>query len=76
MTGELQRDVGFLVRNVGSLSGFLEEPDTSFANRISRLGWECRVCRVCIAGESYREFENNRQLRSKPFQSVDNTGLE
>ena len=64
MIGKCQRDVGFLIRNVGSLSGFLAEPDTSFANRISRLDQKCRKCRVSITGESCGEFETNRQLRS------------
>jgi hypothetical protein len=75
MTGKGQRDVGFLARNVGSMAGFLEEPDTRFANRISRLGLKCRKCRVLIAGESCQEFEKNCQLRSRSSQSSDNTGL-
>ena len=57
MTGKGQSDVGFLARNVGSLSGFLEEPDISFANRISRLGRKCRECRVFLTGERCQEFE-------------------
>jgi len=64
MTGEHQRDVGFLGRNVGSVSGFSEEPDRSFTNRISRLDQNCRKCRVSITGESCGELETNRQLRS------------
>ena len=76
MIGEPQRDVGFLVRNVGSLSGFLEEPDSSFANRISRLDQKCRKCRVFLAGEISGEFQKNRQLRFRPAQAIDNTGLE
>ena len=75
MTGKSQRDVGFFARNVGSMAGFLEEPDTRFANRISRLGRECRKCRVLIAGESRHEFEKDCQLRSRSSQSFDNTGL-
>ena len=76
MTGERQRDVGFLVRNVGSLSGFLEEPDNSFSNRIIRLDRKCRKCRVFLTGESGGEFEKNGELRLKSVQPVDNTGLE
>jgi hypothetical protein len=76
MTGKGQRDVGFLARNVGSMAGFLEEPDTRFANRISRLGRECRKCRVFTTGESCGEFEKNRRLPSRSSQSIDNTGLE
>ena len=64
MAGEGQRDVGFLARNVGSMAGFLEEPDTSCANRISRLDQKCRKCRVFVTGESSGELETNRQLRS------------
>ena len=75
MTGKGQGDVGFLARNVGSMAGFLEEPDTRFANRISRLGLKCRKCRVLIAGESCQEFEKDCQLRSRSSQSFDNTGL-
>ena len=75
MIGKGQRDVGFLARNVGSLSGFLEEPDMSCANRISRLDQKCRKCRVLIAGESCQEFEKDCQLRSRSSQSFDNTGL-
>jgi hypothetical protein len=75
MTGKGQRDVGFLARNVGSMAGFLEEPDTRFPNRISRLGRECRKCRVLIAGEICQEFEKDCQLRSRSSQSSDNTGL-
>jgi hypothetical protein len=76
MTGEHQRDVGFLVRNVGFLSGFLEKPDISFANRIIRLDRKCRECRVSVTGESRGEIEKNRQFRLKSSQSIDNTGLE
>ena len=76
MSGEGQRDVGFLARNVRSVSGLLEEPDTRFANRISRLGLKCRKCRVLIAGESCQEFEKDCQLRYRSSQSIDNTGLE
>jgi hypothetical protein len=64
MTGKGRRDVGFLIRNVGSLSGFSEEPDSSFTNRISRLDQKCRKCRVFVTGESSGELETNRQLRS------------
>jgi hypothetical protein len=64
MTGKGQSDVGFLARNVGSLSGFLEEPDMSCANRISRLDQKCRKCRVSITGESCGELETNRKLQS------------
>ena len=46
--GEGQRDVGFLARNVGSMAGFLEEPDISFANRFSRLGRKCREWQVFL----------------------------
>jgi len=49
--------VGFLGGNVGSVSGFLEEPDISFANRIICLGRKCRECRVFLAGERRQEFE-------------------
>jgi hypothetical protein len=48
MFGEGQRDVGFLVRNVGLMSGFLKEPDTGFTNRISGLHGKCRECRVFL----------------------------
>jgi hypothetical protein len=64
MIGKYRRDVGFLIRNVGSLSGFSEEPDSSFTNRISRLDHKCRKCRVFVTGESSGELETNRQLRS------------
>jgi len=64
MTGKGRRDVGFLIRNVGSLSGFSEEPDSSFTNRISRLDQKCRKCRVFVTGESSGELETNRRLRS------------
>jgi hypothetical protein len=60
MTVKGQRDVGFLARNVGSMAGFLEEPDTRFASRISRLGRECRKCRVLVAGE--RAARNSRRI--------------
>ena len=76
MIGKYQRDVGFLIRNVGPLSGFLEEPDTSFVNRIIRLDRKCRKCRVFLTGESGGEFEKNGELRLKSVQPVDNTGLE
>ena len=76
MTSEHHRDVGFLGRNVGSLSGSLEEPDISFVNRIIRLDRKCRKCRVFVTGESSGEFEKNRQLRPKTSQPVDNNGLE
>jgi hypothetical protein len=57
MSGEMRRGVGFLAGNVGSVSGFREEPDTSFANRISRLDRKCRKCQVFLAGESRGGFE-------------------
>ena len=75
MTGKGQGDVGFLARNVGSMAGFLEGPDIRFASRISRLGRECRKCRVLVAGESCQEFEKDCQLRYRSSQSFDNTGL-
>jgi hypothetical protein len=40
--------VGFLAGNVGSVSGFLEEPDISYVNRISRLGRKCREGQVFL----------------------------
>jgi hypothetical protein len=43
-----QPDVGFLAGNVGSVAGFLEEPDIGFANRISRLGRKCREWQVFL----------------------------
>ena len=44
----LSDDVGFLAGNVGSVSGFLEEPDIGFANRISRLGRKFREWQVFL----------------------------
>jgi hypothetical protein len=43
-----QANVGFLAGNVGSMSGFSEEPDISFTNRINRLGEQCRECQVFL----------------------------
>jgi hypothetical protein len=56
MLSECQRDVGFLARDVGSVSGFFRKPDISFANGISRLSQKCRECRVFLGGESAREI--------------------
>ena len=57
MFGEGWRSVGFLVANVGWVSGFLEEPDIGFTNRIIRLGRKCRECQVFLGGETCGEIE-------------------
>jgi hypothetical protein len=67
MTSEGQRDVWFLTRNVGSVSGFLQEPDTSFANRLSSLGRKCRECQVFLVGESCGEIEKIADCDSDPL---------
>ena len=57
--GEAATDsnVGFLAGNVGWMSGFFEEPDIDFPNRISRLDPKCRVCRVFYRRGRPQEFE-------------------
>ena len=62
MFGDRRRNVGFLVGNVGWMSGFLEEPDIGFANRISRLGRKCREWQVFLEGERCHEIAKNANL--------------
>ena len=52
MFSEGGRDVGFLVENVGWMSGSLQEPDIGFINRISDLQTKCRECRVLLGVET------------------------
>jgi hypothetical protein len=48
MFGDSQRNVGFLVGNVGWMSGFLEEPDISFYSKINGLHGKCREWQVFL----------------------------
>jgi len=64
MLGEGQSDVGFLAENGGSMSGFFEEPDIDFANRINGLRGKCRECQVFLAGETCGEIEKKANLDS------------
>jgi hypothetical protein len=67
MLGDVQGNVGFLAENVGWMSGFLEEPDISFANGIKCLGQKCREWQVFLGGEDCHEFEEKANV---PLHSV------
>jgi hypothetical protein len=55
--------VGFCVKNVGSLSGDFEKPDTRNPLTTHGLGPKCRVCRVSGTGESPQESSAAGLLR-------------
>ena len=67
MFGDQQHDVGFLVRNVGWMSGFSKEPDISFLNSINGLYGKCREWQVFLEGESCHEIIKNTNLDLCPL---------
>jgi hypothetical protein len=62
MFGDRRRNVGFLVGNVGSMSGFLKEPDISFLSDINVLRGKCREWQVFLEGERCHEIAKNANL--------------
>jgi hypothetical protein len=48
MFGDRPQNVGFLVRNVGWMSGFLKESDIGFLRCISGLRGKCREWQVFL----------------------------
>jgi hypothetical protein len=62
MFGDERRNVGFLVRNVGSMSGFLKEPDISFRSDINGLRRKCREWQVFLEGECCHEIAKDANL--------------
>ena len=62
MFSDSQRNVGFLVRNVRSMAGFLEKPDISFDRTINGLQEKCREWQVFLVGESCPETVNISQF--------------
>lgn len=66
MLGDRQRNVGFLVGNVGSMSGFFGKPDITFGNRINGLDAKCREWQVFLAGERCHEFGKVVNLAQEP----------
>ena len=62
-----RRNVGFLVRNVGSVSGFSEEPDIGFLRRINGLHGKCREWQVFLARERCHEITENAILDLYPL---------
>jgi hypothetical protein len=52
MFDDHRRNVGFLVGNVGWMSGFSKAPDIGFFRRINGLRKKCREWQVFLEGES------------------------
>ena len=76
MLVEGRPNVGFLVENVGPVSGFFEEPDITFASRISRLALKCRECRVLLGVQTSGETRILRATASICRHLADPMGLE
>jgi len=58
MFSDCRPNVGFLGGNVGSMSGFFEEPDIDCFNITNDLRHKCRECRVLLGVETSHKSEN------------------